>query len=289
MGTTGLETAFAASTPTSSLPGVLPLALVVEKLNAGAALFDLETPRIEVGRPADLTPRRPRRRVDRRRGAATRAARRTAASPGRTLHGPRPADHRRRLGGLPPARVRAERRVSVLRRATERRRSSSSTSRRAFRKAIPDFEDVARKTATLVEGARILGVPVDRHRAVPEGPRPHGRRGRARRRAGAREDGVRAPRRPTASTSTGATRRRLRDRGARLRAPDRRGPARRRASRCTSCADAIASRDPANKAIALERAERAGAVPTTVGDGAARAVRPRRAPTSSRQVQRLIK
>jgi hypothetical protein len=30
------------------------------------------------------------------------------------------------------------------------------------------------------------------------------------------------------------------------------------------CADAVASRDPANKAVALARAERVGAVPTTV-------------------------
>jgi dihydroorotase len=36
------------------LPGVLPLALVVEKLSAGAALMDLPTPRIEPGAPANL-------------------------------------------------------------------------------------------------------------------------------------------------------------------------------------------------------------------------------------------
>jgi dihydroorotase len=54
MGTTGLETAFAAVHTELVLPGVLPLALVVEKLSAGAALLDLPTPRVEVGRPADL-------------------------------------------------------------------------------------------------------------------------------------------------------------------------------------------------------------------------------------------
>ena len=37
------------------MPGVLPLALVVERLTAGAHLFGLESPRIEVGRVADLT------------------------------------------------------------------------------------------------------------------------------------------------------------------------------------------------------------------------------------------
>ena len=54
MGTTGLETAFAALHTDLVLPGVLPLALVVEKLSAGAALLGLPTPEIRVGRPADL-------------------------------------------------------------------------------------------------------------------------------------------------------------------------------------------------------------------------------------------
>ncbi len=54
MGTTGLETAFAAVYTDLVKPGVLPLALVVQKLSAGAALMDLPTPRIEVGKPADL-------------------------------------------------------------------------------------------------------------------------------------------------------------------------------------------------------------------------------------------
>ena len=50
MGTTGLETAFAAVYTAD----ILPLALVVEKLSAGAALMGLDTPRIEVGRQANL-------------------------------------------------------------------------------------------------------------------------------------------------------------------------------------------------------------------------------------------
>jgi dihydroorotase len=54
MGTTGLETAFAAVYTDLVLPGVLPLALVVEKLSAGAALLGLPLPAIEVGRPADV-------------------------------------------------------------------------------------------------------------------------------------------------------------------------------------------------------------------------------------------
>ena len=55
MGTTGLETAFASIYTDLVAPGVLPLALVVEKLSAGAALFDVETPRIAVGHAANLT------------------------------------------------------------------------------------------------------------------------------------------------------------------------------------------------------------------------------------------
>jgi dihydroorotase len=54
MGTTGLETAFAAVYTELVLPGVLPLALVVEKLSAGAALMGLPTPEIRVGCTADL-------------------------------------------------------------------------------------------------------------------------------------------------------------------------------------------------------------------------------------------
>jgi dihydroorotase len=54
MGTTGLETAFAALHTDLVAPGVLPLALVVEKLSAGAALLGLPAPAIAAGRPADL-------------------------------------------------------------------------------------------------------------------------------------------------------------------------------------------------------------------------------------------
>ena len=105
MGTTGLETAFAAVYTELVLPGVLPLALVVEKLSAGAALMGLPTPRIAVGEPADLVPGRPRRRVGGRRG-------RLRAPLGELLlrraHAARPvlADDRRRRRRLPRAGVR---------------------------------------------------------------------------------------------------------------------------------------------------------------------------------------
>src|SRR3954468_24981059 len=54
MGTTGLETAFAAVHTELVVPGVLPLALVVEKLSAGAELFGLVAPRMAGGRPGRL-------------------------------------------------------------------------------------------------------------------------------------------------------------------------------------------------------------------------------------------
>jgi dihydroorotase len=55
MGTTGLETAFAAVHTELVVPGVVSLALVVDRMTAGAALLDLPVPRIATGEPANLT------------------------------------------------------------------------------------------------------------------------------------------------------------------------------------------------------------------------------------------
>ncbi len=54
MGTTGLETSFAALHTELVLPGVLSLDILVERMTAGAALLDLPTPRIALGEPANL-------------------------------------------------------------------------------------------------------------------------------------------------------------------------------------------------------------------------------------------
>jgi dihydroorotase len=54
MGTTGLETAFAALYTELVLQGELELETVVERLSDGAALYDLDTPRIAVGEHANL-------------------------------------------------------------------------------------------------------------------------------------------------------------------------------------------------------------------------------------------
>jgi dihydroorotase len=54
MGVTGLETAFPVIYTDLVVPGVLSLALVVERITAGAALYDLPTPAIAPGEPANL-------------------------------------------------------------------------------------------------------------------------------------------------------------------------------------------------------------------------------------------
>ena len=55
MGTTCLETAFAILHTDLVKPGVLPLALVVEKLSAGAQVVGLPLPLIEPGSEANFT------------------------------------------------------------------------------------------------------------------------------------------------------------------------------------------------------------------------------------------
>ncbi len=54
MGTTGLETAFAAVYTNLVRPGVLPLALLIERMTAGGGLYGLTVPRIAVGETANL-------------------------------------------------------------------------------------------------------------------------------------------------------------------------------------------------------------------------------------------
>jgi dihydroorotase len=54
MGTTGLETAFAALYTMLVKPGVLDLGTLVERMTAGAELFEVPVSRIAVGQPANL-------------------------------------------------------------------------------------------------------------------------------------------------------------------------------------------------------------------------------------------
>ncbi|MGI8573603.1 MAG: dihydroorotase [Solirubrobacteraceae bacterium] len=54
MGTTGLETAFAALYTELVLTGELDLAVIVERLSAGAGVYELPVPRIALGEPANV-------------------------------------------------------------------------------------------------------------------------------------------------------------------------------------------------------------------------------------------
>jgi dihydroorotase len=54
MGTTGLETAFAALFTELVLPGELELGVMIERMTAGGGLYGLPSPRIALGEPANL-------------------------------------------------------------------------------------------------------------------------------------------------------------------------------------------------------------------------------------------
>jgi dihydroorotase len=54
MGTTGLETAFPALFTELVMPGELELAIVIERMTSGGALYGLPTPRIAIGEPANV-------------------------------------------------------------------------------------------------------------------------------------------------------------------------------------------------------------------------------------------
>jgi dihydroorotase len=54
MGTTGLETAFAALHGGLVIPGLIPLEVLIERMSAGAPLFGLAAPRIAAGEAASV-------------------------------------------------------------------------------------------------------------------------------------------------------------------------------------------------------------------------------------------
>jgi nicotinamidase-related amidase len=133
----------------------------------------------------------------------------------------------------------------------------------AFRKAVPDFEEIARRAAILVEGARILGIPAIVTEQYPQGL------GHTVDEVGLDGETVIEKTVFAASCADGF------DLGERSQAIvcgiEAHVCVHQTVEDLTAkgvevhlCADAIASRDPGNKAVALERAERAGAVPTTV-------------------------
>jgi nicotinamidase-related amidase len=133
----------------------------------------------------------------------------------------------------------------------------------AFRRAVPDFEEVARRTAILLEGARLLGVPAIVTEQYPKGL------GRTVEEVGLADEPVVEKTVFAASCADGFD---LGGRGQALvcgieahvcvhqTVEDLAG----KGVEVHLCADAVSSRDARDKAVALDRAERAGAVPTTV-------------------------
>ena len=130
MGTTGLETAFAALFTELVMAGTLELATVVERMTAGGELYGLPAPRIAVGEPANLCliDLDARFQVGED-GYASRSG--NCCFHGRTLHGRVVHDRRRRAGRLPPADAGHARGGS--RRRPSRRRTRPPMSRRRHR------------------------------------------------------------------------------------------------------------------------------------------------------------
>ena len=132
----------------------------------------------------------------------------------------------------------------------------------AFRPAVEGFDDVVENTRRLIEGARILGIPTVVTEQYPKGL------GRTVEEVGLDGEPVIEK---TVFSATEAD-------GFSLDGRDQVVVCGIEAHVCVHqtvadlaakgievhvCADAVASRDPRNKAVALDRAERAGAVPTT--------------------------
>ena len=211
MGVTGLETAFAALHTELVLPGVLDLAVLVERMSAGAAPFGLEPPSLAPGGRGEPGALRPGGRVGGgRRGLGEPLGqlllRRRARMRGRvlmTVVAGQVAYRQRELrdGG----------RVSAGEaRPPNGRPWSSSTSRRPSARRCPASTTSPAATAALIRGAEAVGIPIVRHRAVSRRAWAHrsgGRRGTCPRASSRSRRSASRRRRPRASTSTGATRR----------------------------------------------------------------------------------
>ncbi len=243
-------------------------------MTAGAALFDLEIPEIKPGAEANIA------LVDLEAeweaGAEGWESRsQNSCFAGRKLHLAPGADDRRRPRRLPPARLPPRsRRMSTPKLDPDRAALVVVDVQEGFRKAIPGFEEIAAATATLVQGADALDVPIVVTEQYPKGlgetvaevaeHLPEGDRATAEDRLQRRPRRGLRPRRPRAGD-------RLRDRGARLRQPDRarparrgrRGPRRRRRGRLAQRREREGGRG-GGKELGLAKAERAGAWRTSV-------------------------
>ena len=291
MGTTGLETAFAALYTELVLPGVLPLDARRRQADAGAALLDLPLPAIAHGRAGEprLSTSRPSGRWAR---PATRAARRTAASPAARCAA---ASCSTVAAGAVAYRERAfsagGRRVSLLER--ERAALVVIDVQEAFRPAVDELRrgrraarGAARPGRARSSGCRSSS-PSSTRRAsattAPElaSPRRRGAPSRRPSSRAARADGF-----DLGGPRPGA---RLRDRGARLRQPDGRSTCSTRGVEVHVAADAVSL---AHRAQPRGRAWRRWSAPARsrrasrwrCSSCSARPARP-----SSRRSRRLIK
>ena len=169
MGVTGLETAFCVLHTDLVLPGVLELAVLVDRMSAGAAAVRTRASQPRPGKRGEPGAVRSRGRVGGgRRGLGEPLPqlllRRT--SPAR----PGADDRGRRPGRLPPAQLRdGSGRLSAQKLDPKRAALVVIDVQEAFRKAVPGFEQIANATAALVKGAEAVGVPIVVTEQYPKG------------------------------------------------------------------------------------------------------------------------
>ncbi|CAA9525123.1 MAG: Isochorismatase [uncultured Solirubrobacteraceae bacterium] len=157
----------------------------------------------------------------------------------------------------------------------------------AFRKVIPDFDEIAAKTATLVEGARILGVPTIVTEQYPKGL------GTTVSEAGidghpVLEKTVFAASQADGFDLQGRTQVMVCGIEAHVCVHQTVEDLSSKGVEVHLLTDAVSSRDPHNKQIAIERAKQAGAIPTTT-EMALLELCQRAGTPEFKEVQRLIK
>ena len=181
MGVTGLEQAFSALHHDLVLPGVLSLETLVERMTCGGEPFGIDAPRVKAGAPANLVLIDPAQEwVVGEEGYESRSF--NSCFAGRTLTGRvlmtvaagQVAFRQRafaigRRRELP--RIRGDGGVSIGRLDRERAALVVVDVQEGFRKAVPEFEQVATATGDLDQRRRGDGGARSGHRAVPEGPR----------------------------------------------------------------------------------------------------------------------